>query len=549
MLLEPPRPIQPVPEDAEPYGEVCTTNTDSVFREGDAVDLGFKLVGREPYCHGESLYPWNWGELSCDSYKDATPSASQPIDIEIIDGVSGTKTSTTCDGDFDYTMNVTVINPFAPFSRQLDLEFTRPFDGAVIYFARYVLVLGSIPEKVPQVWTTAVEGLIFSIIRDPPGGASTATLVEGSTISTAMAIEGAHAATLAEANNIGGSGGIQGGFNKVVELDGVGILFNGFGFGLKGGVAHSTSTAVTVNRGSSQHFDVGISFDVAISTSSSPYLAGQPSDVIIGGGANLRFISAIEVYATEHETGSSSAHRLCLQGRTAEQFLPEQVTTYVISVYEIERLIERLGAAIRDQATGNLIFKGEDVTPAVLQKQIETWQKVLANYRATTVRTDLPSVAAQLDDVLDTLKADFTTFKKDLTHAEDSELTIFVRDGIEVLVSNIVLKSTQSQKEAIKSAPPSGDISHGGFFDTLASFTAQITGNTIDNKAKQASARLDDASKQCASATDQVLPSESHNLCAGYSDLANKLSLVTTLLGVCNFAKEVRLFGTPRGAA
>ena len=52
---------------------------------------------------------------------------------------------------------------------------------------------------------------------------------------------------------------------------------------------------MTVSRGSSKHFDIGISFDIAITTSDSPYLAGQPSDVIIGGGANLRFISAIEI--------------------------------------------------------------------------------------------------------------------------------------------------------------------------------------------------------------------------------------------------------------
>ena len=38
-------------------------------------------------------------------------------------------------------------------------------------------------------------------------------------------------------------------------------------------------------------------FSVGISTSDSPYIAGQPSDVIIGGGANLRFIKSIEVYA------------------------------------------------------------------------------------------------------------------------------------------------------------------------------------------------------------------------------------------------------------
>ena len=169
LLLEPPLPVEPVPEDAEPYGKACTNDTDAVFREGDSVSLEFKLAGREPWCFGIGIWPWDW-EVSCGAYKDASPSPSQPIDIEIIDGVSGTKNSTTYgDGPFDHTMNVTVINPFAPFSRQLDLQFSRAFDGAVIDFARYVLVVGSLPEQVPQV-ATCVEIKILRRVRAEPSG-------------------------------------------------------------------------------------------------------------------------------------------------------------------------------------------------------------------------------------------------------------------------------------------------------------------------------------------------------------------------------------------
>ena len=126
-------------------------------------------------------------------------------------------------------------NPFAPFSKKLNVEFTRAFDGAKISFERHVLILGSIPEEVPQVWTTAVDGLIFSILRDPPGGASTATLVEGSTISTSMSIDGAHAATLEESRNDGSSGGVQGGIKLQAGAFGIGTVWNGFGMGIKHG--------------------------------------------------------------------------------------------------------------------------------------------------------------------------------------------------------------------------------------------------------------------------------------------------------------------------
>ena len=223
-----------------------------------------------------------------------------PSDYDIT--CPSTDSSTACpessDGstlEFTHQMTIGKPNPFAPFSKKLSVEFTRAFDNAKITFERHVLILGVIEEEVPEVWTTAVDGLIFSILRDPPGGASTATLVEGSTISTSMSIDGAHAATLEESRNDGSSGGVQGSLKFQASAFGIGTVWNGFGVGTKHGNDWSESHGVTVDRGSSTHFDVGLSFDVAISTSDSPYQAGQPSDVIIGGGANLRFISAIEV--------------------------------------------------------------------------------------------------------------------------------------------------------------------------------------------------------------------------------------------------------------
>ena len=165
------------------------------------------------------------------------------------------------------------------------------------------------------------------------------------------------------------------------------ICANGVGFGTTHGFGASRSNSVTVSRGSSTHFDVGISFDIAISTSDSPYLAGQPSDVIIGGGANLRFISAIEVFATK--TTGVSTTEFCLAGRDSVEFVPEKITTYVMTVYEIEQTIERLGEAVRDIANGDMVIKdgGEGIDEGDLQTQLDTWVEVLRKYRATSKTT------------------------------------------------------------------------------------------------------------------------------------------------------------------
>jgi hypothetical protein len=412
----------PEPQEEGLYGTACSPQTGAVFREGDAVELEFKLVEREPDClTDDDLYPWD----DCSKYKNIDPlpahdslPTDRQIKLRVADGVSGIEDSDEYAGTatFKHIMTVGEPNPFAPFSHELSVEFSRAFDAAKILFVRHVLVLGSIPEEVPQVWTVATNPtLIFSIIRDPPGGASTATLVEGSTISTSMAIDGSHAAQLEDERKFGVSGG--GAANVKAGLGIGGFIQKGvLDWGFKAGFGWAwTPVDVSVSRSTSRHFDIGISFSTAVSTSDSPYLAGQPSDVIIGGGANLRFISAIEIYAKE--TPNSNPKELCLGGLTADQFLPEQVSTWVMSVYEIEKTIERIGAALTDP---NTKMENKDSSSnydprADLVKQIENWRTVLANYRAATVKDQAESVAAQLERELNSIHANFQSFLKDTT--------------------------------------------------------------------------------------------------------------------------------------
>ena len=226
-----------------------------------------------------------------------------------------------------------------------------------------------------------------------------------------MAIEGAHAAELAAEINLGldvgwevdaTAGGCLGGLasSKILGIGG------GAGFSYS-----NTPTDITVERGSSRHFDVGISFSTAISTSDSPNIAGQPSDVIIGGGANLRFIKSIEIKAESEGDG------LCITGGTTSQFLPEKITTYVMSVYEIEKLIERGGALLGD---GNEISNTDEntgegtvsVDKDEIKSQINNWRKVLADYREITTRDvdEAESVADRLSKELNEFHRQFRTF-------------------------------------------------------------------------------------------------------------------------------------------
>jgi len=553
LLLSPPEPLTDDPETDDTiniYGEACTSNEDSILNKGDVVEFKFELVEREPNCGADGIYPWDEGG-KCNGYENnPPPSVNLPSDdhqikIHVADGVTpedyeescpsitpSTACSESSDGsilEFTHFMTAGEPNPFAPFSKKISVEFTRAFDNARILFERHVLILGSIAEEVPQVWTTAVEGLIFSVLRDPPGGASTATLVEGSTISTSMAIEGAHAATLGKTFQWSASGGIQGGFKTAPP----GVIFNGVGIGTNHGGGQSDSTSITVSRGSSSHFDIGISFGIAITTSDSPYLAGQPSDVIIGGGANLRFISAIEVYRDPPEgEGKNGNGEICLAGRQTVEFIPERITTYVMTVYEIEKTIERLGEAVRDIGNGDMEISGEGMDATKLQTQLTNWEKVLTAYRAT----EKTSVAAQLQTVMDGLHTDFTKFHKDLndlSDAQSSEVKDFVARGIENL-------NRHKRGEDMQSVIPDGGVEDGGVTDDIKEKSAGFDGHKyIEDTVGKVSDSVTEAAKACAVATSKIDPTNLHPLCTAYQNIGEKVDLVQTLLGVCGFETDI----------
>jgi hypothetical protein len=380
--------------------------------------------------------------------------------------------------------------------------------------------------------------LIFSVIRDPPGGESTATLVEGSTISTSMAIEGAHAAQLEDSFEFGASVGagvaVKGGLGV-----GAFVIKNVASVGLNAGFSYAhTPTDVTVSRSSSRHFDIGISFSVGISTSDSPYIAGQPSDVIIGGGANLRFISAIEIYAKKDP---DDANGLCLGGLTALEFLPEQISTWVMSVYEIEKTIERIGAALTDPNTKIEVKKDENGDPLTdedgnplpdprddLVKQIENWRTVLANYRTATLRDQALSVAEQLKGELDTIHENFQSFLEAATTGgfEADQFSDFLSHGLNELEKHKLIYHREQ-----KNLGPVGDTALSDA-ETMEDVADRPRLELYENDVLD---RVNSVYSDCIASVELAEPGAGARLCNVYKEIHEKLELKESLFGICDF--------------
>ena len=122
---------------------------------------------------------------------------------------------------------------------------------------------------------------------------------------------------------------------------GFGVDANIFQVGMVNGASHGAeSPAVGYERTSMQSFEFSFTFGTAISTSEEPTIAGQPSDVIVGGGANLRVLTAIEVAFSNGQDLAADDVEYCVEGNTTYMWLPQQVTTWVMSVFEIENTMD-----------------------------------------------------------------------------------------------------------------------------------------------------------------------------------------------------------------
>ena len=480
LLLNAP-PATPADDDGGYGGPTCINATSIFNKDEDTFDLSFKLVERYPgpVC----AWPWQYEEYSgtygyentaqdCGSgdevisltndnvvIEDApTDGDAYEIDITLNDRVTGLTTTiedtydlTVAYGSaitgFGYVYEVTpaALNVFSPYTLQFSLSFYRGFDGAAVDFNRNVAVLGTAPEDVPRLYAATTDPtLIFAVLRDPPGGASTVRMEEGSSLGVSMSINGLHAGAWGAATSGGASGGVEAkeqlltaplgiGLSTTIEKIKEVVKFD----------EEQDSTVTTVTREGTKSFEFEFEFTTALETTDFPFEAGQPSDLIIGGGANLRILSALQVYASHSgkATGDVAGPQYCIQTQGTYEWFPETVTTYVLPVKVIEKQMERLakqkgeancedstswyvsGAPSKDcdwaalapasNCGGSTDDAGVNATVACpiscsscpstslsaaeleeIQQAIDNWDTVLTNYRATSDRNEVATLQA-----------------------------------------------------------------------------------------------------------------------------------------------------------
>ena len=227
--------------------------------------MSFALVETYPDNSVNSFYwPWQWRTSTpcadgaedawCPNdyatYETAKPAVGHDVGVKIFDGLSritavDEEYDLEAESEFGYTHAVVAgdPNPFAPFTLTFNAEFYRESDQSEILVNRRAIVLGVLPEDVPQTFVMTTDPtLVYSVLRDPPGGGSSASIVQGSTLAQSMSIDGMHAGTTSRKE--GDQGFNEYDINLDTEIAPWGFGITGLG-AMSAHLAHGTSEAHT----------------------------------------------------------------------------------------------------------------------------------------------------------------------------------------------------------------------------------------------------------------------------------------------------------------
>ena len=295
-------------------GHICYNHNTTMLQRGQKWPINITLLELYPTYTGNDP-AWASAILdisSGDAVQDVVVLDSIVEIIDVVSGFPAPKTFTYSDAPyssaftsipkapptFNYTITAAVPLPTAPFGLSFKVVASRnsPEGVAVVSSTAIIPILGTIPSEVPNFYPVTTDPtLIFLILRDPPGGASTAKIEAGSTFTTSITIDGMktfeqdiHANT-----ELGAEAGSE-------EL----LILAPFGFGFAQNVGNENANIgvrgsliapdVSVSRLSETHYSYSFQFSYDFSTSSDPFIAGHPSDVIVGGGIDIIVSETLE---------------------------------------------------------------------------------------------------------------------------------------------------------------------------------------------------------------------------------------------------------------
>ena len=274
---------------------------------------------------------------------------------------------------------------------------------------RWLIPLGSKPRgggglSDDTFWATVpLDGLVYTVVHDPPGGNSYAELSSGSEVKIEWALASVRAMTVTMGTGLEStySAGMETSIganlgytvevaSKVTEVE----IEGG-----PNGAAEVDGPNFSVESESSESWDITMTTSRVIRSSQDPALPGRAGDVILGGGIELLYkISDVLDLTLKDAHGNT-----CLDVHESIEWLPRKPTTYVMTTHSIEaqvlpnlRFLYRVVASGESKVQADASGKPVDITwPQYLAAKIASWNRTImwaSPEDASDVLTSLTSV-------------------------------------------------------------------------------------------------------------------------------------------------------------
>jgi len=243
--------------------------------------------------------------------------------------------------------------------------------------------------------TTPIAGLVYTVVHDPPGGNSFASITQGTEITLEVGLTTTRAASYS--SGIGGSGGIAPGveFEKGVSA---GTAYANFVVGTKfgnenigssdsgisanvGGGLETEGPSISISASTDNSWDFSITLDRVLSSSEDPGLPGRWGDVILGGGFEI-------VYTIQDKLDVLKTGNECLKVTPIIGWKPDKPTSYVVSYFVVDQKIipelENLKKAMQNNEKD-------------LDSAIDEWKRILG-WSSPETPEEIDGISVALND-------------------------------------------------------------------------------------------------------------------------------------------------------
>jgi len=229
--------------------------------------------------------------------------------------------------------------------------------------------------------TTPIRGLVYTVVHDPPGGNSFASIVQGTHVELELGL------TKTKALSLGAFGSFQLGLKTGISNN-VGTDF-GTGYAnamfsvnaenadyevqLTGG-REENGPVVSASTESDNSWDFHITLSRDIESSQDPAVPGRPGDVILGGGVEIVYVKTdvLDVDKTANN---------CLEKFVDIQWSPREPTTYLLSVFSIESQIipelEKLSNTLASNTATGEETNVQSLWETRINTAVEDWVRTL----------------------------------------------------------------------------------------------------------------------------------------------------------------------------